>query len=189
MRLNALVLTLFHIGSALDNGLGLAGPAMGWSSWNHFGNNGSHCHCPLGAKGLMEIAAAMVESGLRDAGYRYVNQDGGWASHRDNTTGKLVPDPFQFPHGIKPVVDYIHSKVGVCVCACVCRRACCGYTRNNNPSWNTLSPSRVCSSESTLTVVARIVRACRLAVTRMRWWMRGSGRSGGFYLSIHYLRW
>ena len=40
---------------ALDNGLGLSGPAMGWSSWNHFGNNGSHCHCPLGAEGLMQV--------------------------------------------------------------------------------------------------------------------------------------
>eukprot|EP01052_Picozoa_sp_SAG31_P028710 SAG31_NODE_2794_length_5083_cov_2.714687_4_plen_101_part_00 len=73
---------------ALDNGLGLAGPAMGWSSWNHFGNNGSHCRCRLGADGLMQIADAMVSSGLRDAGWRYVNMDGGWASHRDPRTGK-----------------------------------------------------------------------------------------------------
>ena len=42
---------------ALDNGLGLSGPAMGWSSWNHFGNNGSHCHCRLGADGLMQVFA------------------------------------------------------------------------------------------------------------------------------------
>ena len=49
---------------------------MGWSSWNHFGNNGSHCHCTLGAAGLMETADAFVSSGLRDAGYKYVNMDG-----------------------------------------------------------------------------------------------------------------
>ena len=95
---------------ALENGLGVAGPAIGWSSWNHFGNNGSHCHCRLGAEGLMEIADAMMSSGLADAGWRYVNMDGGWASHRDQQTGHLVPDPCQFPNGIKPVADYIHSK-------------------------------------------------------------------------------
>ena len=63
----------------------------------------------LGAKGLMQVADAMVSSGLRDAGYRYVNQDGGWALGRDSS-GALVPDPYQFPDGIKVVADYIHSK-------------------------------------------------------------------------------
>ena len=52
----------------------------------------------------------MVASGLRDAGWRYVNMDGGWASYRDKQTGHLVPDPYQFPNGIKPVADYIHSR-------------------------------------------------------------------------------
>ena len=56
--------------SALDNGLGLSGPAMGWSSWNHFGGNGSHGNGRLGAQILKEICDAMVSSGLRDAGYR-----------------------------------------------------------------------------------------------------------------------
>lgn len=81
--------------------------------WKHFGNNGSHCHCPLGglgAAGLMEIADAFVSSGMRDAGYMYMNMDGGWAIDHSPTTGELVPDPYQFPHGIKPVADYIHSK-------------------------------------------------------------------------------
>ena len=67
---------------ALDNGLGLSGPAMGWSSWNHFGGNGSHGNGRLGAATLMEICDAMVSSGLRDAGYSYVNLDDGWAIGR-----------------------------------------------------------------------------------------------------------
>ena len=99
---------------ALDNGLGLSGPAMGWSSWNFFGNtmnnSGSHCHCPLGAEGLMQVADALVETGLRDKGYRYVNQDGGWAIGRNATTGELIPDPAQFPDGLEPVIEYIHAK-------------------------------------------------------------------------------
>ena len=40
------------------------------SSWNHFGGNGSHGNGRLGAAMLMEIADAMVSSGLRDAGYK-----------------------------------------------------------------------------------------------------------------------
>lgn len=61
---------------SLDNGVGIT-PAMGWSSWNHFGGNGSHGNGRLGGKMLMEICDAMVSSGLRDAGYKYVNLDDG----------------------------------------------------------------------------------------------------------------
>jgi hypothetical protein len=119
---------------------------------NHFGNNGSHCHCRLGASGLMAVADAMVSSGLRDAGWLYINMDGGWASHRDSSTGHLVPDSYQFPNGgsppgpsrgspllvagdrglvssaellraagMKPVIDYIHSRglrFGICKQPC-----------------------------------------------------------------------
>jgi alpha-galactosidase len=58
---------------ALDNGLGRSGPAMGFSSWNFFGGNGSHGHGRLNATTLTEITDAMVSNGLRDAGYVYVN--------------------------------------------------------------------------------------------------------------------
>jgi alpha-galactosidase len=51
----------------------------------------------------------MVASGLRDAGYRYINLDDGWAISRDNN-GTIVADPKLFPHGMKAVVDYIHSR-------------------------------------------------------------------------------
>ena len=51
----------------------------------------------------------MVTSGLRDAGYTYLNQDGGWDTGR-SANGSLKCDPTQFPHGLKPVADYIHSR-------------------------------------------------------------------------------
>eukprot|EP00656_Telonema_subtile_P036006 TRINITY_DN3997_c0_g1_i1.p1 TRINITY_DN3997_c0_g1~~TRINITY_DN3997_c0_g1_i1.p1 ORF type:complete len:399 (-),score=70.22 TRINITY_DN3997_c0_g1_i1:134-1330(-) len=52
-----------------------------------------------------------VSTGLAAAGYKIVWVDDAWASQdRDPTTGALVPDPARFPHGIKPVVDYVHSK-------------------------------------------------------------------------------
>ena len=82
---------------------------MGWSSWNHFGGNGSHGNGRLGATMLMEICDAMVSSGLRDAGYKYVNLDDGWAIGR-HPNGTFKHDPGLFPHGIKPVADYIHSR-------------------------------------------------------------------------------
>ena len=60
----------------------------------------------------MEVAGAMVASGLKAAGYSYVDMDGAWAVGRDPLTGAPLPDPYQFPmaNGIKPVADYIHSR-------------------------------------------------------------------------------
>ena len=43
---------------------------------------------------IEDIAAGMVSSGLREAGYRYVNMDAGvWAPER-SPTGYLFPAPF-----------------------------------------------------------------------------------------------
>jgi len=53
---------------ALDNGLAKT-PPMGWNSWNCFGAN-------INEKQIKkEIADAMVSSGLKDAGYVYLNLD------------------------------------------------------------------------------------------------------------------
>ena len=67
LLLDALLLPLGCLG--LDNGLGLSGPAMGWSSWNFFQCAG------LNASVIMETADAMASSGLQAAGYEYVNID------------------------------------------------------------------------------------------------------------------
>ena len=40
---------------------------------------------------VRESAAALISTGLRDAGYTYVNVDDGWACERDASTGELVP--------------------------------------------------------------------------------------------------
>lgn len=86
---------------ALDNGL--AGtPPMGWNSYNHFTRD-------ISASLIEAQARAMVASGMKDAGYDYVNIDGGWASLQRGSDGELVPDPDKFPDGIKPVADYVHS--------------------------------------------------------------------------------
>ena len=86
---------------ALDNGLART-PPMGWNSWNHF-------HCDVSAQLIKETADALVASGMRDAGYRYVVIDDCWQVARDRT-GRLVADSARFPGGIKPLADYVHSK-------------------------------------------------------------------------------
>src|SRR5258708_549975 len=43
-------------------------PPMGWNSWNHFGHR-------VTDQTIRDTADAMVASGMRDAGYIYVNID------------------------------------------------------------------------------------------------------------------
>ncbi len=79
-------------------------PAMGYNTWNDF-----RC-VRLSAKNVMAVADKMVELGLASVGYEYVNIDDCWNVGRYRN-GTLFPDPITFPHGIKPVADYVHSKV------------------------------------------------------------------------------
>ena len=78
-------------------------PPMGWNSWNTFGADISDAL-------IREIADAMVESGLRDAGYEYVVIDDCWSLKERDAEGKLVPDPEKFPNGMKALADYVHEK-------------------------------------------------------------------------------
>ncbi|WP_207428942.1 glycoside hydrolase family 27 protein [Pedobacter sp. SYSU D00535] len=77
-------------------------PPMGWNSWNKFG-------CNVDEKMIREIADAMVSSGMKDAGYTYVNIDDCWHGDRDSL-GFIHPDPQRFPSGMKALADYVHSK-------------------------------------------------------------------------------
>ncbi|WP_293306090.1 glycoside hydrolase family 27 protein [Pedobacter sp. UBA5917] len=85
----------------IKNGLSLS-PVMGWSSWNTFKKNPTE-------QVIREIADAMVASGLKDAGYQYVNVDDFWSPGRDSN-GKIIVDSVKFPSGMKALADYIHSK-------------------------------------------------------------------------------
>jgi alpha-galactosidase len=87
-------------------------PPMGWNSWNKFA-------CNVNEKMLRETADAMVASGMRDAGYKYLVIDDCWHGQRDSL-GFIHPDPVHFPSGIKALADYIHSKglkFGIYSCA------------------------------------------------------------------------
>src|ERR1700759_1533791 len=59
-------------------------PPMGWNSWNTF-------QTKISEDLVKGIADAMVSSGMKDAGYRYIVLDDGWmAMERDPKTGDLV---------------------------------------------------------------------------------------------------
>lgn len=77
-------------------------PLMGWSSWNTFRN---HIDEDL----ILEMAEAMKEKGLLDAGYSYVNLDDCWQSNVRDENGDLQGDLATFPSGIKPLVEKINA--------------------------------------------------------------------------------
>ncbi|WP_188151576.1 glycoside hydrolase family 27 protein [Teredinibacter waterburyi] len=77
-------------------------PPMGWNSWNHFG-------CNVDEKMIKATADMMVKSGMKDAGYEYVNIDDCWHGERD-ANGRIQPDPKHFPSGMKALADYVHKK-------------------------------------------------------------------------------
>lgn len=77
-------------------------PPMGWASWNHF-------FCDYNAQTIRDQADALVSSGMRDLGYRYVLIQECIAPSRDSQ-GELVVDPVRFPHGMKALVNYIHAR-------------------------------------------------------------------------------
>lgn len=87
-------------------------PPMGWNSWNKFG-------CEVSETLIKEMADAMVSSGMRDVGYRYIVIDDCWQVDRDSN-GNIIADPERFPSGIKVLADYIHKlglKFGIYSCA------------------------------------------------------------------------
>jgi alpha-galactosidase len=89
---------------ALDNGLART-PQMGFNNWNL-----TQCGSQFNEAFVEGIADTLVSTGLKDAGYRYVNLDDCWAQSSRDSKGNLVPDKDRFPHGIKAVADYVHSK-------------------------------------------------------------------------------
>ena len=78
-------------------------PPMGWNSWNTFGHD-------INENLIFETADAMVKEGLLDAGYEYLVIDDCWSEKTRGKNGRLVADHEKFPHGMKYVADYVHSK-------------------------------------------------------------------------------
>jgi alpha-galactosidase len=79
-----------------------ATPPMGWNSWNRFG-------CDVSEDLIKGIADAMVSSGMKAAGYEYVNIDDCWQVGRADD-GTIIADPARFPSGMTALADYVHGK-------------------------------------------------------------------------------
>ncbi|MFP5205391.1 MAG: glycoside hydrolase family 27 protein [Acidobacteriota bacterium] len=75
-------------------------PPMGWNSWNYFHGN-------VTEQDVKAAADALVSTGMRDAGYVYVNIDDTWEGTR-NAQGVLSSNA-KFPD-MKALADYVHSK-------------------------------------------------------------------------------
>src|SRR3954463_14259209 len=96
-------------------------PPMGWNSWNTFQTN-------INEELVKQTADIIASSGMKDAGYIYLVLDDGWMAMERDKNGDLVPDPQKFPHGMKALVDYVHSKglkFGLYNCAGT--KTCAGY--------------------------------------------------------------
>src|SRR5256714_3146208 len=87
---------------ALNNGPARP-PPMGWNDWNAFG-------CNVNEQLVQQTADTIVNSGMKAAGYQYVNIDDCWMTGSRDAVGRLVPDPVKFPHGITGVANYVHGK-------------------------------------------------------------------------------
>jgi alpha-galactosidase len=77
-----------------------ATPPMGWNSWNHFAEK-------VNDADVRAAADALVSTGMRDAGYIYVNIDDTWQGQRD-AQGVLHANS-KFPD-MKALAGYVHSK-------------------------------------------------------------------------------
>jgi len=75
-------------------------PPMGWNSWNLFAGR-------IDDKTVREMADALVTSGMRDAGYVYLNIDDTWEGDRD--ASGVIHSNNKFPD-MKALADYVHSK-------------------------------------------------------------------------------
>ena len=84
---------------ALESGLART-PPMGWNSWNHFAGR-------VTEQDVKDAADALVSTGMRDAGYVYVNIDDTWEGERD-AQGVLHANN-KFPD-MKALGDYIHAR-------------------------------------------------------------------------------
>ena len=61
-------------------------PPMGWASWNTFA-------AQINASVIEGQVDALVSSGMKDAGYQYVNIDEGWWQGTRDSAGNITVDP------------------------------------------------------------------------------------------------
>src|SRR6266540_4749039 len=89
--------------SAASGAAPITAPPMGWNPWNTFAG-------AINASVIRQQTDALVASGMKDAGYQYVNIDDGWWKGNRDAAGNITVDTTQWPGGMPAIADYIHSK-------------------------------------------------------------------------------
>jgi alpha-galactosidase len=106
-------------------------PPLGWNSWNCFA-------CAIDQEKVKAATDAMVNSGLADYGWSYINIDDCWMIQSDSDDPTLGGKPRdengnmktnkKFPD-IKALTDYVHSKgLKIGIYSGPGPRTCAGYT-------------------------------------------------------------
>lgn len=96
------------LGEKYDNGVALT-PPMGWASWNTFKNT-------IDEDLILDTGKAMVEKGLLEAGYKFINIDDNWHSNMRDENGNIQGDLVKFKSGIPYLVNKLNDlglKVGI----------------------------------------------------------------------------
>ncbi|MBU2667305.1 ricin-type beta-trefoil lectin domain protein [Actinoplanes bogorensis] len=78
-------------------------PPMGWASWNTFA-------AKINYNVIKQQVDALVSTGLKDAGYQYVNIDEGWWQGTRDAAGNITVDTAEWPGGMAAIAAYIHGK-------------------------------------------------------------------------------
>ena len=76
-------------------------PPMGWNSWNCWGLSVSD-------EKVKSSAQAMIDKGLADHGWTYINIDDGWEAEKRNAQGQIVTNN-KFPD-MKGLGDWLHKN-------------------------------------------------------------------------------
>ena len=76
-------------------------PPMGWNSWNCWGLSVSQ-------EKVMSSTQALIDKGLADYGYGYINIDDGWEALERNPDGTIEANE-KFP-SMKGMIDWLHER-------------------------------------------------------------------------------
>jgi alpha-galactosidase len=113
-------------------------PPMGWNSWN--------CYAATVDQGkVLATAQAMVDKGLKDHGWTYVNIDDAWQGHRGGPF-KGIQANEKFPD-MKGLCDAVHAlglKVGIYSTPWTTSYAkyCGGSANDRSGAWNAPADKR-----------------------------------------------
>lgn len=83
--------------------LALPVPFMGWLSWNSVQGDVSESI-------VRQMVELFKQTGLYEAGWNYIMMDDLWQAGQRAADGSPQPDAVRFPHGLKPLADYVHEQ-------------------------------------------------------------------------------